>query len=152
MDEEISVPRFPILGFRIPKSVWRMGNPEYRTMRSGGRGAHMGGRERATGTGDGGGVGHGMSNANSGVGHWMTDGVPGCLVLNRKGPTLGTDTLGEGVIDWPTHEPSGRAIALGRKESGRGCRHPRGNKKPRRVEPTGRGGGDWITYRCPLGR
>ena len=55
MSEEISVPRFPILGFRIPNSVWHMEDLEYRTMRSGGRGAHMGGRERATGTGDGGG-------------------------------------------------------------------------------------------------
>jgi hypothetical protein len=25
---------FPILDFRIPNSVWRMENPEYRTMRS----------------------------------------------------------------------------------------------------------------------
>ena len=69
MSEEISVPRFPILGFRIPNSVWHMEDLEYRTMRSGGRGAHMGGRERATG-----GVGHGMSNANSGVGHSMSGG------------------------------------------------------------------------------
>ena len=43
-------------------------------MRSRVRGAHIGGRERATGTGDGGGGGHGMSYTNSGVGHWMTDG------------------------------------------------------------------------------
>ena len=43
-----------------------------------------------------GGIGHRMSNTNSGVGHGMTDGVPGCLVLNRKGPTLGTDTRKEG--------------------------------------------------------
>ena len=49
MSEEISVPRFPILGFRIPKSefrnpnsVWHMGILEYRTMRLGVRGAHMG--------------------------------------------------------------------------------------------------------------
>ena len=42
MSEEICVPRFPILGFRIPKSVWHMGILEYRTMRLGGRGAHMG--------------------------------------------------------------------------------------------------------------
>ena len=40
MSEEISVPRFPILGFRIPKFVWHMQNLEYRTMRLGGRGAH----------------------------------------------------------------------------------------------------------------
>ena len=33
--------RFPILEFRIPNSVWHMGNLEYRTMRLGGRGAHM---------------------------------------------------------------------------------------------------------------
>ena len=42
MSEEICVPRFPILGFRIPKFVWRMGILEYRTMRSGAAGAHMG--------------------------------------------------------------------------------------------------------------
>ena len=42
MSKEISVPRFPILGFRIPNSVWHMGILEYRTMRLGGRGAHMG--------------------------------------------------------------------------------------------------------------
>ena len=41
MSEEICVPRFPILGFRIPNSVWRMQDLEYRTMRLGGRGAHM---------------------------------------------------------------------------------------------------------------
>ena len=35
-------PRFPILDFRIPNSVWRMGNLEYRTMYSGTAGAHMG--------------------------------------------------------------------------------------------------------------
>ena len=39
MDEEFPVPRFPILGFRIPNSVWHMGILEYRTMRLGGRGA-----------------------------------------------------------------------------------------------------------------
>ena len=46
--------RFPILGFRIPNSVWHMGILEYRTMRSRGRG---GGRGRAGGSGygDGGG-------------------------------------------------------------------------------------------------
>ena len=50
-----------------------MGILEYRTMRLGGRGAHMGGRERGvTGcdiecpTSD--------CYVNSGVGHWMTDG------------------------------------------------------------------------------
>jgi hypothetical protein len=29
---DFPVPRFPILDFRIPNSVWRMENPEYRTM------------------------------------------------------------------------------------------------------------------------
>jgi len=63
-----------------------MQNLEYRTMRFRIRGAHMGFawaaheiRGRATGGG-----GHGMSNANSGVGHSMSWGDPGCLVLNRK--------------------------------------------------------------------
>ena len=74
MSEEISVPRFPILGFRIPKSVWHMGNhgiPHHEIASP--RGAH-----RRAGAGDGhgrrGGGGHGMSYTNSGVGHWMTDG------------------------------------------------------------------------------
>jgi hypothetical protein len=48
-----------------------MENLEYRTMRSRGWGAHMGfawaAHERATG-----GIGHGMSNANKGVGHSMS--------------------------------------------------------------------------------
>lgn len=61
MNEEISVPRFPILEFRIPKFVWRMGNLEYRTMRL---------RVRGGGSSKGilyrGGGGHGMSYANSG--------------------------------------------------------------------------------------
>jgi hypothetical protein len=35
-------PRFPNPDFRIPNSVWHMGNPEYRTMRTGTAGAHMG--------------------------------------------------------------------------------------------------------------
>ena len=56
----------------------------------------------------------------------MTDGVPGHLVLNRKGggPTLGTDTRKEGDrhtrgIDWPTLKPSGRAIGRkGKRVSG----------------------------------
>lgn len=64
------ISRFPILGFRIPKSVWRMGILEYRTMRLRDRGgAHglRGGRGRATG-----GIGHRMSYANSGVRHWMS--------------------------------------------------------------------------------
>jgi len=55
MDEEFPVPRFPILGFRIPNSVWHMGILEYRTMRLGGRGAHMGGRAGGSEYGDGGG-------------------------------------------------------------------------------------------------
>ena len=97
-----------------------MGILEYRTIRSRGAGAHM----RSAGTGDGGG-GHGMSNTNSGVRHWMTDGVPGHLVLNRNGVT---DTLG--TNRWPTHETSGkRAIALGRKESGKRVSTPSGQQK-----------------------
>jgi hypothetical protein len=36
--EKSLYPRFPILEFRIPNSVWRMENPEYRTMRSRGGG------------------------------------------------------------------------------------------------------------------
>jgi len=39
---------------------------------------------------------------------------------------------------WPTHETSGRA--QGRKESGKRGDGSLGNKKPRRGEPTGRGG------------
>ena len=35
-------PRFPNPDFRIPKFVWHMGNPEYRTMYSGIAGVHMG--------------------------------------------------------------------------------------------------------------
>ena len=66
MSEEISVPRFPILGFRIPKFVWHMGILEYRTMRSGGRGRHPGARSGGSRSGCNG-VGHGMSYANSGV-------------------------------------------------------------------------------------
>ena len=38
MSKEICVPRFPILEFRNPKSVWHMQNLEYRTMRLGVRG------------------------------------------------------------------------------------------------------------------
>jgi hypothetical protein len=38
--------RFPILGFGFLKSVWHMENPEYRTMRFRGRGAHLGGHMR----------------------------------------------------------------------------------------------------------
>ena len=56
MNEEISVPRFPILGFRIPNSVWRMGILEYRTMRLRGRGAHGRAGAGSAGTGDGGGA------------------------------------------------------------------------------------------------
>ena len=42
MSEEICVPRFPILEFRIPNSVWHMQDLEYRTMRLGGRGGAHG--------------------------------------------------------------------------------------------------------------
>ena len=51
-----------------------------------------------------------MSYTNSGVEHPMSDGVPGHLVLNRKG---GTDTRKEGTdtrnrhprgVDWPTRK------------------------------------------------
>jgi hypothetical protein len=41
MIPDFPVPRFPILDFRIPNSVWRMENLEYRTMRLRVRGAHM---------------------------------------------------------------------------------------------------------------
>ena len=41
------------------------------------------------------GVGHRMSNTNSGAGHWMTDGVPGHLVLNRKGGLLAKEARGD---------------------------------------------------------
>ena len=72
MDEEISVPRFPILGFRIPNSVWHMGNLEYRTMRLGDRGD-----DPET---DFGMIGHGVTWSDMGC-RW---GVPGHLVLNRN--------------------------------------------------------------------
>ena len=75
MSEEISVPRFPILGFRIPNSVWRMGNLEYRTMRSGAAGAHMGGTWASRGPGvTGWDMGCRTSDCyvNSGVGHWVS--------------------------------------------------------------------------------
>ena len=76
-----------------------MGILEYRTMRSGVRGD-----DPET---DFGMIGHGVTGSdiacrtsdcyvNSGVGHWMTDGVPGHLVLNWKG---GTDTLGRKGTD-----------------------------------------------------
>ena len=109
MSEEIAVPRFPILDFRIPNSVWRMGILEYRTMRlRGPRGAH---ELRVGGTWAGcNGVGHRMSYTNSGVGHGMTDGVPGRLVLNRKmtrDQTRKEGTHAQGN-DWPTLKPSGK--------------------------------------------
>ena len=90
MSKEFPVPRFPILGFRIPKSVWHMGILEYRGKASrheiAGRGAGAGGRA-GPGTATGGGIGHRMSNTNSGVGHGMTNGVPGRLVRD-PGATL----------------------------------------------------------------
>ena len=52
MDEEFPVPRFPILEFRIPNSVWHMQDLEYRTMRLGGAGGTWGPRARATGGSD----------------------------------------------------------------------------------------------------
>lgn len=55
-DSEFPDSRFPILDFRIPNSVWHMGNLEYRTMYSRLRGS----RARA-GAGGCNGVGHGVS-------------------------------------------------------------------------------------------
>ena len=92
MDEEIPVPRFPILEFRIPNSVWHMEDLEYRTMRLRGRGAHMGA--------------HGP-----GVTGWDTGcrrGDPGVLLANPgatqlakeggpKGDQRGTDTRKEAM-------------------------------------------------------
>ena len=82
-----------------------------------------------------------MSNTNSGVGHWMSGGVPGHLVTNRKGQVTsdqvtsdkeGTHAL-RGGIDWPTKEESGRAASgkRPRKEgkAGVGCRRPRGKER-----------------------
>jgi len=91
-------------------------------------------RGRATG-----GVGHGMSYANSGVGHSMSWGDPGHLVSNPE-PRLWAKE-GKGGR-WPIHETSGQA-GLGRKEGGKRGDGSLGKEKPRRVEPTGRGGGDW---------
>ena len=51
MSKEFPVPRFPILEFRIPKSVWHMQNLEYRTMRLGAAGAHMSGTWASRGPG-----------------------------------------------------------------------------------------------------
>jgi hypothetical protein len=64
MSKEFPVPRFPILEFRIPNSVWHMQDLEYRTMRLGAAGAHGRAGAGSAGTGDGG-VGHGMSYTNS---------------------------------------------------------------------------------------
>lgn len=50
-----------------------MGDPEYRTMRSRVRGDGRGARAGGSWTGCNG-IGHRMSYANSGVGHWMSDG------------------------------------------------------------------------------
>ena len=67
------IPNFPIPDSGIPNSEFRMaygksGIPHHEVR--GPRGAHglrVGAHEPATG-----GVGHGMSNTNSGVGHWMS--------------------------------------------------------------------------------
>ena len=134
------IPDFPIPDSGIPNSEFRMaygesGIPHHEVL--GPRGAHEGHMSRATG-----GVGHGMSNGNKGWDIRCRGGDPGRLVLNRnrdygqrKGRgnrSKGTDTLGGG-------QSLGQ---LGSKAAG-GRPHPRGNKKPRRVEPTGCGGGDW---------
>ena len=81
------IPNFPIPDSGIPNSEFRMaygksGIPHHEVA-GGSRGAHGRAGAGSAGTGDGGG-GHGMSYTNSGVGHSMTDGVPGHLVLNRK--------------------------------------------------------------------
>ena len=83
------IPNFPIPDSGTPNSEIRMayGNPgiphhEITGPRGGSSGKGIlyhwsaGGRR--------GGVGHRMSNANSGGGHWMSGGGPGRLVLNRK--------------------------------------------------------------------
>jgi len=92
--------------------------------------------------------------------------VPGCLVSNpdprlwakegrnrhTRNRSKGTDT--QGGIDGPLMRQAGgqSGRALGRKEGGKRGERSLGNKKPRRVEPTGRG--EWIgfIYRCPRGR
>jgi len=68
------IPDFPIPDSGFPNSEIRMAYGESRIPHHeiAGLGAHMGGHMRGVrGAGDGG-VGHGMSNANSGVGHSMT--------------------------------------------------------------------------------
>jgi hypothetical protein len=86
-------------------------------------------------------VGHGMSYLGvlckqRGGTFDVLGGVPGCLVLNPD-PRLWAKE-GRGIDGLLLGK---RAIAQGRKQSGRGRPHPLGKEKPRRVEPTGCGGG-----------
>lgn len=59
-------------------------------MRSRSAGAHGRAGAGSAGTGDGGGIGHRMSYANSGVGHWMSgggaNGDQGNLIHIGSGP------------------------------------------------------------------
>ena len=70
------IPLSPIPDSGIPNSEFRMaygksGIPHHEVA-GGSRGAHMGGRDRGPRARATGGGGHGMSNTNSGVGHWMS--------------------------------------------------------------------------------
>ena len=118
------IPCTPIPDSGIPNSEIRMayarsGIPHHEIAGLGGR--TWAGWRGVRGAGDGG-SGHRMSNANSGVGHSMSDGVSwlpsvksgsGTMGEGRKEPTLGTDprerhTLGG---DWPTRKTSGQAAS-----------------------------------------
>jgi len=148
------IPDFPIPDSGIPNSEFRMAYGESEIPHheiAGLGGAHE--RHMRSAGGRRGGADTGCPMPIAGWDIRCPRGVPGGLMLN---PDLGLlakegrkkpHTRG---IDWPTRKQSGRV--LGRKEGGRGCPHPRGKEKPRRVESTGRG--EWIgfTYRCRQGR
>ena len=80
------IPNFPIPDSGIPNSEIRMayGNPGIPNHEVAGPRAAAAVKESFTTGPRAGGIGHRMSNTNSGVGHGMSDGVPGHLVLNRK--------------------------------------------------------------------
>lgn len=130
------IPDFPIPDSGFPNSEFRMaygesGIPHHEVLGPrGAPGRHM----------------SGILDGCNGVGHSMSWGVSWLPSVKS-----GTETMGEGRRGdrWPTHETNGRA--QGRKESGKRGEWSLGNKKPRRIEPTGCGDGLGIIYRCPQG-